>query len=123
MTMTFGARLRQLRRAQHLNQRTLAARVGIDFTYLSKLENGRLDPPAADTIVRLADALGADADELLLLAGKVPQDLVPLITRSPQWPAFLRSIGDLTDAELRVLAALAREIRARRGQQRGGRGR
>ena len=121
--MTFGARLRQLRRAQHLNQRTLAARVGIDFTYLSKLENGRLDPPAADTIVRLADALGADADELLLLAGKVPQDLVPLITRSPQWPAFLRSIGDLTDAELRVLAALAREIRARRGQQRGGRGR
>jgi hypothetical protein len=30
--MTFGKRLRQLRLAQRLNQRTLAARVGIDFT-------------------------------------------------------------------------------------------
>src|SRR5687768_9514336 len=102
--MTFGERLRQLRREQHLNQRTLAARVGIDFTYLSKIENGRLDPPSADTIVKLAQALGANPDELLLLAYKVPQDLIPIITRSPQWPMFLRSIRDLRDDELRELS-------------------
>jgi HTH-type transcriptional regulator, competence development regulator len=82
--MTFGERLRQLRRDRQMNQRTLAARVGIDFTYLSKLENGRLDPPSAETIVKLAQALGANPDELLLLAHKVPQDLIPVITRSPQ---------------------------------------
>jgi HTH-type transcriptional regulator, competence development regulator len=111
--MTFGERLRQLRRAQHMNQRTLAARVGIDFTYLSKLENGRMDPPSADTIVKLAHALGANPDELLLLAHKVPQDLTPVITQSPQWPAFLRSIRDLTDEELQELGAHAQELRSR----------
>jgi transcriptional regulator with XRE-family HTH domain len=119
--MTFGERLRQLRREQRMNQRTLAARVGIDFTYLSKIENGRMDPPSAETIVRLAQALGAHPDELLLLARKVPQDLIPIITRSPQWPAFLRSIRDLTDEELQALSAYAREIHTRRGQRTGGR--
>ena len=121
--MTFGERLRQLRRDRQMNQRTLAARVGIDFTYLSKLENGRLDPPSAETIVNLAQALGAHPDELLLLAHKVPQDLIPIITQSPRWPAFLRSIRDLTDDELRELGAYAQEIRTKREYERGGRGR
>jgi HTH-type transcriptional regulator, competence development regulator len=121
--MTFGERLRQLRRDRQMNQRTLAARVGIDFTYLSKLENGRLDPPSAETIVKLAQALGANPDELLLLAHKVPQDLIPVITRSPQWPAFLRSIRDLTDDELQELSAYARALRTKREHKIGRRGR
>jgi HTH-type transcriptional regulator, competence development regulator len=121
--MTFGERLRQLRLAQRMNQRTLAARVGIDFTYLSKLENGRMNPPSAETIVKLAHVLGANPDELLLLAHKVPDDLTPVITQSPQWPAFLRSIRDLTDDELQALSAHAEEIRERRGPKRRRRGR
>jgi HTH-type transcriptional regulator, competence development regulator len=112
--MTFGERLRQLRRAQHMSQRTLATRVGINFTYLSKIETGRMDPPAADTIVKLARALGANPDELLLLANKVPEDLTPVITQSPWWPAFIRSIRDLTDDELRELGVHAQELRGRR---------
>jgi transcriptional regulator with XRE-family HTH domain len=112
--MTFGERLRQLRRERQMNQRTLAARVGIDFTYLSKIENGRMEPPSAETIVKLAQALGANPDELLLLAKKLPQDLTPVITQSPQWPAFLRSIRDLTDDELQELSAYAQAIRGRR---------
>jgi HTH-type transcriptional regulator, competence development regulator len=121
--MTFGERLRQLRRERQMNQRTLAARAGIDFTYLSKIENERMDPPAADTIVKLAQALGANPDELLLLAHKVPQDLIPVITQSPQWPAFLRSICDLTDDELRELSTYARALRTKREQMMGRRGR
>jgi HTH-type transcriptional regulator, competence development regulator len=121
--MTFGERLRQLRLAQRMNQRTLAARIGIDFTYLSKLENGRLDPPSAETIVKLAQALGANPDELLLLARKVPEDLIPIITRSPQWPAFLRSIRDLTDDELRELSAHAQALRRGRVTRMGSSGR
>jgi hypothetical protein len=77
-----------------------------------------MPPPSAETIVRLADALGADPDALLLLAGKVPQDLVPIITRSPAWPAFLRSVRDLTDDELRALAAHAQALRAGRTRRR-----
>jgi transcriptional regulator with XRE-family HTH domain len=121
--MTFGERLRQLRREQRMNQRTLAASVGIDFTYLSKIENGRMAPPSADTIVKLAHALDANPDELLLLANKVPEDLTPVITQSPRWPAFLRSICDLTDDELRELSAHAQELRERRVRKMRRRGR
>jgi HTH-type transcriptional regulator, competence development regulator len=89
--MTFGTRLRQLRLDRRLNQKELAARVGIDFTYLSKLENDRMEPPGEETIQRLAAALSADATELMLLARKVPSDLKPIITQSPLVPQFLRT--------------------------------
>jgi transcriptional regulator with XRE-family HTH domain len=112
--MTFGERLRQLRLERCINQRDLAAQVGIDFTYLSKLENNRMAPPAAGTIVKLARALNTEADELLLLANKVPRDLTPLITKSVALPAFLRSIGDLNDEEIKELGSYAQQMRARR---------
>ncbi|MBV9864205.1 MAG: helix-turn-helix transcriptional regulator [Abitibacteriaceae bacterium] len=112
--MSFGQRLRQLRLENQINQRDLAAKVGIDFTYLSKIENERMPPPAADTIVKIARALKASTDELLLLAHKVPRDIQPVITRSPALPAFLRSISDLSEAELQELSSYAQKVRARR---------
>lgn len=112
--MSFGQRLRQLRLENHINQRDLAATVGIDFTYLSKIENERMPPPAADTIVKIARALQASTDELLLLAHKVPRDIQPVITRSPALPAFLRSISDLSEEELQELSSYAQKVRARR---------
>jgi transcriptional regulator with XRE-family HTH domain len=112
--MTFGERLRQLRLEKKVNQRDLASRVGIDFTYLSKLENGRMPPPATATIARLSTALGADNDELMLLASKVPLDVAPVITRSPVVPVFLRSIQDFNDEEISKLADYAQKVKAQR---------
>jgi len=103
--MTFGQRLRALRLERRLNQKELAAAAGIDVTYLSKLENARLEPPAEETIRRLAAALGAEPTELLLLAHKVPSDLNPIITRSPLVPRFLRAARNLTDEEWQALIA------------------
>ena len=54
--MTFGERIRQLRKAKNLHQNELAAKVGINFTYLSKIENDKLetgDFPSEDTIKKL----------------------------------------------------------------------
>ncbi len=41
--MTFGERVRELRLAKSLTLRDLAPKVGVGFTYISKIENGRLD--------------------------------------------------------------------------------
>ncbi len=112
--MTFGERLRELRLGNKVNQRDLASRVGIDFTYLSKLENGRMPPPATATIARLSNALSADTDELMLLARKVPLDIAPVITRSPAVPAFLRSIKDFDDAEIGKLNDYAQKMKSQR---------
>ncbi len=73
-----------------------------------------MPPPAAGTITRLARALGVHADELLLLADKVPSDIRPVITRSPTLPAFLRSISDLNEDEIAELKSYAQQMRARR---------
>jgi transcriptional regulator with XRE-family HTH domain len=101
--MTFGQRLRDLRLARRLNQKELAAAAGIDVTYLSKVENSRMEPPAEETIRRLAGALEVEPTELLLLARKVPSDLNPIITRSLMVPRFLRAARHLTDDEWQAL--------------------
>lgn len=77
--MGFGEKVRELRKEQGLSQRDLAARASIDFTYLSKIENARMEPPSEKVILNMADALGADPDELILLAGKIPSDMVEYI--------------------------------------------
>jgi transcriptional regulator with XRE-family HTH domain len=70
--MNFGERLRELRKQQHISQRDLANLVGVDFTYVSKIETGDNAPPSAATIHRMAQVLAADEGELIVLAGKVP---------------------------------------------------
>jgi HTH-type transcriptional regulator, competence development regulator len=110
---TFGQRLRELRRAKDLSLRQLAERVGVDFTYLSKVENDRTPPPSAKTIALLATELDGDEDELALLAEKLPADLIPVFQSSPAAIKFFRSIaGDIRDPSdwQRVLKSLKAEL-------------
>ena len=79
----FGARLRQLRKQAGLTQRELAERVGVDFSYLSKIESGAVPPPSEKVISRLAEALNAKRDELVTLAGKIPSDIAKAL-RNPE---------------------------------------
>ena len=99
--MPFPDRLRELRRAARLSQRALAEQVDVDFTYLSKIENGRVEPPSEGVLQRiakeLAGNLGKDetelADELITLAGKIPSDLAETLSRNPEVVRLLRSVG------------------------------
>ncbi len=91
MAEAFGTELRRLRRQGQLTLRSLARRVGVDFTYLSKIETGALPPPAAPTIDKLARALGRSPDTLLRLARKVPSDLSAILLANEHVPVFLRA--------------------------------
>jgi transcriptional regulator with XRE-family HTH domain len=98
--MTFGERVRDLRKAKNFSQRELADIIGVNFTYLSKIENGKLDFasfPSEDTIRKLAEALEADVDELLLMAKKIPPDIRDRVIEKPD--AF-RKLAQLDDAAL-----------------------
>jgi transcriptional regulator with XRE-family HTH domain len=105
--MGFGNRLRAMRTAKGLSQRALGERVGVSFTYISKVENGKLDfgnYPSEDLICRLAAALDTDEEELLLLAEKIPE---PIRRRFFERPDAFRRIARLDDQRLdRVLAFL-----------------
>lgn len=71
---SFGEIIRQARKEKGYSQRELAQRLSLDFTYLSKLENNRADyPPKEDVIRMLAQNLQLDEEELIFLAGRIPQ--------------------------------------------------
>jgi transcriptional regulator with XRE-family HTH domain len=54
---SFGARIRRLREQQGLSQIALAAKVGIENAYLSRVETGQKEP-CLRVIGMLADGLG-----------------------------------------------------------------
>jgi transcriptional regulator with XRE-family HTH domain len=95
MDSSFGQSLRHLRRSQEVTQRALADQVGVDFSYISKVENDRLPPPAADTVVKICEALGVPAEELLALTGKVPTSVQEMLGTSPAALQFLREAHEL----------------------------
>ena len=100
---TIGERIRQLRKQSNLTQRALARQVGMNFTYLSRIENDRLDAdqtPREDTLKAIATALSADVDELLLLARRIPESISKRILHNP---TVFRKMLSLSDAAIEQL--------------------
>lgn len=105
----FGVRVRELRKAKGLSLRNLAPKLGVGFTYRSKVETGSLDfgnYPSEALIRKLADVLDADVDELLILAEKVPEQIR---RRDVERPEVFRALASCDDAVLdRVMAEIGK---------------
>ena len=100
---TVGKRIREIRKARNLTQRQLAEKVGINFTYLSRVENDRLDDdltPREETRQKIAEALATDPDELFLLARRIPDAFRDRILSKP---GIFRRILTLSDEALEDL--------------------
>lgn len=67
--MSFGERLKQIRKFHNKSQREVAKAAGIDHTYLSKIENGALPPPSAKTLRKIFEFLGEESLALYREAG------------------------------------------------------
>ena len=112
--MTFGkyvrtAREKRLSEDRSFSVRQVAQRVGVEPSYLSKIERDQVAPPSEVTISRLARELGEDPDLLLAMAGKVSSDLRDIILQRPQ--LFAALLRQLRDAPARTIEEVAREIR------------
>ncbi len=110
----FGKYLRDRREERRktdrrFSLRQVAGRVGIEPSYLSKVERGEESPPSERTIRALAEDLEEDVDLLLALAGKVSGDLQQAILRRPQ--LFARLIRELNDMPDHAVLRLVREVR------------
>lgn len=110
----FGEYVRERREALRATDRSysvrqMAGRIGVEPSYLSKVERGQVAPPSEATIVKLAEALDEDPDVLLALAGKVSSDLREAIRRRPAlFAELIRQVRDLPD---RAVLRLVREVR------------
>ena len=109
----FGEVLREARTAKGFTLRKFAEKVGISPTYLSLVEQGKVEsPPTADRVKRMAELLEENADQWIALAGRVPGDLSEIIQRQPtEMPELLREASGLTAEQLRKLTKQARKLK------------
>lgn len=72
-SQSFGMVIWEARRKKRFSQRELAVKVGVDYTYLSKLENDHVQP--SEKVIRsLAEHLDLNPENLVYLAGRMTQD-------------------------------------------------
>lgn len=89
--------------------RQLAMRIGVEPSYLSKIERGLEPRPSEETTKAIARELGEDPDVLLAMAGKVSSDLQEIIRKRPQ--LFSQLIRELKDMPDHAVLRLVREVR------------
>ena len=76
----FGELLREARKQARLTQQALADKVGVDDSYISKMEIGVFEPPSREVALKLTDALGLSNEgdrkriEFLFAAGVVSDE-------------------------------------------------
>jgi transcriptional regulator with XRE-family HTH domain len=109
----FGSYIRRRREDLRKMDRTysvrqVATRVGVEPSYLSKVERGHEAPPSEAKIRALARELDEDPDVLLAMAGKVSGDLQDVIRRRPRLMAqLIRQVQSMPDTSLRKLVTSA----------------
>ncbi len=105
MKQSFGEVIKQARKDKGYSQRELSERLGLDFTYLSKLENNRADyAPKEEVIRQLAQHLDLAAEELIFLAGRIPQQEEELLKQHYKtMPTLFRRMRENPEFAERVL--------------------
>ena len=97
--MTLGNKIKDLRGEKRLSIRELGRRTGVTGMHISNLEKGKINA-SSELLVKIAQELDADADELLHMADRVDPEVIDVIQGNPQAvPSFLRSAKDLSSEE------------------------
>lgn len=90
---TFGQRIHRRRLELGLTVREVARRTGKSATLISRLENSKEKASLKEETVRqLAHALQDSFDELMLLMGKLPCDILTMIVKLRAEPKLLDSL-------------------------------
>jgi len=111
---SFGRFIRQQREAlltedRAYSVRQVAQRMGVQPSYLSKVERDEVGPPSEETTRKLAHELGMDADVVLAMAGKVSSDLQEVIRKRPAlFAELIRNLKKMPDT---AVLRLVREVR------------
>jgi len=91
------------------SQRQVALRIGVEPSYLSKIERGEQVYLSEEKVIALARELDVDPDMLLALSGKVSSDLQEAIRRRPR--LFAELIRELKDIPDHAVLRIVREVR------------
>ncbi len=102
-------RMNLLEENKKYSLRQVAQRIGIQPSYLSKIERGEQSYLSEEKILALANDLNEDPDVLLALNGKVSIDIQEIIRKRPQ--LFAQLIRELKNIPDHAVLRLVREVR------------
>lgn len=117
----FGTLLSNARGVIGISRNALAHRIGVDPSYLTRIEHGGRNPPTRIIVEALARELRLGSDELSAFyaaAGQAPPIVVRLGAWSPALEAVCQVLGDSTIDQVdirefeRTIIAIARRWRA-----------
>jgi len=114
MTTSLGdfvrARREELRKTnKSFSLRQVAMRIGVEPSYLSKLERDEKAPLSEEKLCALALELGEDPDVMLAMSGKVSKDIQGIIMKRPQ--LFAELIRQLKETPDHAVLRIVREVR------------
>jgi transcriptional regulator with XRE-family HTH domain len=104
-----GQLIQRHRDAKGLSLRALAREAGLDYSWLSRIEQGEIATPAPQRLQRLARALDLDIEELYGLSGYAVSD------RLPEFDTYLRAKYDLPDQAVNQLDEYFQMLRDKYG--------
>jgi transcriptional regulator with XRE-family HTH domain len=121
-TTKLGELLRARRAALGLTQRSLAQKLGVQASHVAFIESGRRKP-SLKLAARIAETLGLDPQELLILVHPEARVLLPQTESGPRkrpplsWQRFIKNSALLADyyvtkPELQVLEHLSLHVTA-----------
>ncbi|WP_419778818.1 response regulator [Maridesulfovibrio sp.] len=84
-----------LKNDRSFSQLQIAKRIGIEQSYLSKIERGVATKLSEEKIISLAQILNEDPDYMLALGGKVSEDVLNIIQERPR--IFARLVRQMKD--------------------------
>ena len=112
---SFGSFVREKREALRASDRRytlrqVAGHIGVEPSYLSKIERGETNAYLTEEKIRLlADYLGEDPDVLLALSGKISRDIQEIIRNRPE--LFAQLIRELKKVPNHAVLRIVREVR------------
>lgn len=89
--------------------RQVAGQIGIEPSYLSKVERGEPVSLSEEKLVALAEVLNEDPDVILALSGKISSDIQEAIRKRPQ--LFAQLIRELKNLPDHAVLRIVREVR------------
>jgi transcriptional regulator with XRE-family HTH domain len=102
-------RLQKNDESKDFSLRKFAVKVGLEPSYLSKIERGQEPPPSENKIKAIASELDLESDVLLAMAGKVSNDLLEIIMKRPK--LFGKIIRELKEMPDNAILSVIREVR------------
>lgn len=110
-----GAFIRREREAKNITLRKFADQIGVSPAFQSKVETADWIP-GEDKLLKIAEILDCNSDELLALAGKVSSELTELIREHPgEMALIIRGTGgDSTEDRKDVIKLIAERMKERK---------